>query len=159
GILPSAETIGILAPILLLTARMLQGFSTGGEYGGATTFIAEYSPDKRRGFLSSWLEFGTFSGYVGAASIVTVMSLLLGNAVMLAWGWRVPSLLALRLCTIGLYLRVKLEETPVFQQNTVGVAKDSRGEHRKGQLRATVLDQWRAILPCIGLVLTFNVNN
>ena len=159
GILPSAETIGILAPILLLIARMLQGFSTGGEYGGATTFIAEYSPDKRRGFLSSWLEFGTFSGYVGGASIVTVMTLLLGNDVMLAWGWRIPFLLALPLGTIGLYLRVKLEDTPVFQQHTEGFAKDSQGERRKGQLRETVLDQWRAILLCIGLVLAFNVNN
>lgn len=159
GLIPSAATIGIAAPILLLVARMLQGFSTGGEYGGATTFIAEYAPDKRRGFLASWLEFGTVSGYVGGAAIVTVMTLLLGSDAMQAWGWRIPFLLALPLGAIGLYLRIKLDDTPVFNQNTDGFAKDSQGERRKGQLRETVVGQWRAMVLCVGLVLVFNVNN
>lgn len=159
GLIPSAETIGIAAPILLLFARTLQGFSTGGEYGGATTFIAEYAPDKRRGFLASWLEFGTVAGYVGGASIVTVMTLLVGSDAMLEWGWRIPFLLALPLGAIGLYLRLKLEETPVFQEDTQGFAKDTQGQRRKGQFRATILDQWHPILLCIGLVLAFNVNN
>jgi len=159
GLIPSAATIGVAAPVLLLVARMLQGFSTGGEYGGATTFIAEYAPDRRRGFLSSWLEFGTVSGYVGGATIVTVMTLLLGSEGMLAWGWRVPFMLALPLGAIGLYLRVKLEETPVFNQNTDGFAKDAEGERRKGQFRETIVGQWRNILLCIGLVMVFNVNN
>ncbi|GAA0983338.1 MFS transporter [Nocardiopsis tropica] len=159
GLIPSAATIGIAAPVLLLVARMLQGFSTGGEYGGATTFIAEYAPDRRRGFLSSWLEFGTVSGYVGGAGIVTLMTLVLGPEGMLAWGWRIPFLLALPLGGIGLYLRLKLEETPVFNQNTEGFAKNAEGGHRKGQLRETVVGQWRTILLCIGLVMVFNVNN
>ena len=159
GLIPSAATIGIAAPILLLVARMLQGFSTGGEYGGATTFIAEYAPDKRRGFLASWLEFGTVSGYVGGAAIVTVMTLLLGADAMQAWGWRIPFLLALPLGAIGLYLRLKLEDTTVFNENTDGFAKDAEGQRRKGQLRETVVGQWRAMLLCIGLVLVFNVNN
>ena len=159
GLIPSAESIGIAAPILLLFARMLQGFSTGGEYGGATTFIAEYAPDKRRGFLASWLEFGTVSGYVAGASVVTVMTLFVGSDAMLDWGWRIPFLLALPLGAIGLYLRLKLEDTPVFQENTEGFAKDTQGQRRKGQFRATILDQWHPILLCIGLVLAFNVNN
>ena len=162
GLIPSASAIGITAPILLLVARMLQGFSTGGEYGGATTFIAEYSPDERRGFLSSWLEFGTVSGYVGGAAIVTAMTLLLGPDTMLAWGWRIPFLLALPLGAVGLYLRFKLEETPVFTdsaEHTAGFAKDSQGRRRRGQLRATVIGQWRNMLLCVGLVLVFNVNN
>ncbi|MFE9245903.1 MFS transporter [Nocardiopsis sp. NPDC006938] len=159
GLIPSAASIGIAAPILLLVARMLQGFSTGGEYGGATTFIAEYAPDRRRGFLASWLEFGTVSGYVGGAGIVTVMTLLLGTDTMHDWGWRIPFLLALPLGAIGLYLRVKLEETPVFNENTDGFAKDEEGERRKGQFRETIVGQWRAIVLCIGLVMVFNVNN
>ncbi|WP_150253744.1 MFS transporter [Nocardiopsis deserti] len=159
GLIPSAASIGFAAPVLLLVARMLQGFSTGGEYGGATTFIAEYAPDRRRGFLASWLEFGTVSGYVGGASVVTVMTLLLGQDTMQDWGWRIPFLIALPLGAVGLYLRVKLEDTPVFEQNTEGFAKDSHGGHREGQLRATVVDQWRHILLCVGLVLVFNVNN
>lgn len=159
GLIPSAASIGFAAPVLLLVARMLQGFSTGGEYGGATTFIAEYAPDRRRGFLTSWLEFGTVSGYVGGATVVTVMTLLLGSDTMQDWGWRVPFLIALPLGAVGLYLRVKLEDTPVFEQNTEGFAKDSHGGHREGQLRATVVDQWRHILLCVGLVMVFNVNN
>ncbi|MFE1098898.1 MFS transporter [Nocardiopsis alba] len=159
GLIPSADTIGIAAPILLLLARMTQGFSTGGEYGGATTFIAEYAPDKRRGFLSSWLEFGTFSGYIGGAGIVTLLTLFLGDETMLAWGWRIPFLLALPLGAIGLYLRIKLEETPVFDQNTDGFAKDTGGARRKGQLRETIVEQGHAILLCLGLVMVFNVNN
>ena len=72
GCIPSQSSIGILAPILLLVARLVQGFSTGGEYGNAMTFIAEYAPDRKRGFLGSWLEFGTFTGYIMGAIIVTV---------------------------------------------------------------------------------------
>ncbi|CAL9397241.1 Proline_betaine transporter [Nocardiopsis dassonvillei] len=159
GLIPPAAAIGTAAPVLLLVARMLQGFSTGGEYGGATTFIAEYAPDKRRGFLASWLEFGTVSGYVGGATVVTAMTLLLGSDAMLAWGWRIPFLLALPLGAVGLYLRVKLDETPVFTENTQGFAKDSEGRRRRGQLRATIVGQWRNILLCVGLVLVFNVNN
>ena len=64
GLIPGYNSIGIAAPLLLLLARLLQGFSTGGEYGGAATFIAEYSTDKRRGFMGSWLEFGTLGGYL-----------------------------------------------------------------------------------------------
>lgn len=159
GLIPSAETIGVAAPILLLVARMSQGFSTGGEYGGATTFIAEYSPDKRRGFLASWLEFGTISGYVAGASIVTLMTMTLGGETMVEWGWRVPFLLALPLGGIGLYLRLKLEDTPIFEGSSESFAKDSAGERRKGQLRETFVDQWRAMLLCMGLILVFNVNN
>jgi MHS family proline/betaine transporter-like MFS transporter len=159
GLIPSAATIGVAAPVLLLVARMVQGFSTGGEYGGATTFIAEYAPDRRRGFLASWLEFGTVSGYVGGASIVTVMTLALGPDAMEAWGWRVPFLLALPLGAVGLYLRLRLEDTPVFEQNADGFAKDDRGRRREGQLRETIVGQWPALLLCVGLVMVFNVNN
>ncbi len=91
GIIPDYGTIGMAAPILLLLARLVQGFSTGGEYGGAMTFIAEYAPDRRRGFLGSWLEFGTLVGYILGAAIVTVLSATLSQADLLSWGWRIPS--------------------------------------------------------------------
>ncbi|MEV2274798.1 MFS transporter [Nocardiopsis sp. NPDC049922] len=159
GLIPSASAIGVAAPLLLLTARMLQGFSTGGEYGGATTFITEYAPDRRRGFLASWLEFGTVSGYVGGAAAVTVLTLALGSDTMLTWGWRIPFLLALPLGAAGLYLRLRIDDTPVFTHNTSGFARDAHGARRTGQFRATVVDQWRAMVLCAGLVMVFNVNN
>ena len=158
GMLPTASTVGVLAPILLLVCRMLQGFSTGGEYGGATTFIAEYAPDRRRGFLGSWLEFGTITGYITGASIVSLMTLLIGSDAMTAWGWRIPFLLALPLGAVGLYLRLRLGDTPAFTQTR------QRGQTLAAtglgtQFRQTVVRQWRALLICIGIVLAFNVNN
>lgn len=94
GLIPSHGTIGLWAPALLILFRMLQGFSTGGEYGGASTFIAEYAPDKRRGFFGSFLEFGTLAGYVGAAGLVTALYALLDTGQMESWGWRIPFLVA-----------------------------------------------------------------
>lgn len=114
GLIPSYATIGVGAPILLLAARLVQGFSTGGEYAGASTFIAEYAPDKRRGFFGSWLEFGTLAGYIGGAGLVTLMTALLSTDDLLSWGWRVPFLIAGPMGIIGLYLRMRLEETPAF---------------------------------------------
>ncbi len=92
GIIPSYASIGIMAPILLLVARLVQGFSTGGEYGGAATFIAEYSTDKHRGFMGSFLEFGTLGGYLLGACLVTVMTSVISSEAMMSWGWRVPFL-------------------------------------------------------------------
>lgn len=94
GLIPSYERIGIWAPVLLLLARVVQGFSTGGEYGGAATFIAEYSTDRNRGLMGSWLEFGTLGGYIAGAGTVTALHMLLSNAQMLDWGWRIPFLVA-----------------------------------------------------------------
>ncbi|WP_241833046.1 MFS transporter [Streptomyces caatingaensis] len=116
GLIPSYATAGFWAPVLLIVLRMLQGFSTGGEYGGAATFIAEYAPDKRRGYYGSFLEFGTLAGYVGAAGLVTVMGVWLGGDGMREWGWRVPFLVAGPLGLVGLYLRLRLEDTPAFRR-------------------------------------------
>ena len=82
----ATHTIGIAAPILLLLARLVQGFSTGGEYGGAATFIAEYAPDHKRGFYGSFLEFGTLAGYVLGASLATAVQLGLPEEALLTGG-------------------------------------------------------------------------
>ncbi|MFJ7177464.1 glycine betaine/L-proline transporter ProP [Streptomyces massasporeus] len=155
GLIPSYATIGVGAPILLLAARLVQGFSTGGEYAGASTFIAEYAPDKRRGFLGSWLEFGTLAGYIGGAGLVTIMTALLSADDLTSWGWRIPFLIAGPMGFIGLYLRMRLEETPAF------AAEAEKAEHNrpKTPLREMVTGQWRALLLCVGLVLVFNVTD
>ncbi|MFJ9352435.1 MFS transporter [Streptomyces sp. NPDC101237] len=159
GLIPSFATIGIAAPILLLLARMVQGFSTGGEYGGATTFVAEYSPDRRRGFLSSWLDFGTFVGYALGSALVTVLNLLLTDAQMLSWGWRLPFLIAGPLGVIGLYMRLKLEESPAFQQQLDDHEKSLAQASAGGELKNVVTRYWRPLLICMGLVLLYNVTN
>ncbi|MFC8067701.1 glycine betaine/L-proline transporter ProP [Streptomyces sp. NPDC057293] len=155
GLIPSYATIGVWAPVLLLAARLVQGFSTGGEYAGASTFIAEYAPDKRRGFLGSWLEFGTLAGYIGGAGLVTLMTALLSDGDLTSWGWRIPFLIAGPMGIVGLYLRMRLEETPAFAAE---VAKAER-KRPKVPLREMVTGQWRALLLCVGLVLLFNVTD
>ncbi|WP_226483576.1 glycine betaine/L-proline transporter ProP [Streptomyces parvulus] len=155
GLIPSYATIGVWAPVLLLVARLVQGFSTGGEYAGASTFIAEYAPDKRRGFLGSWLEFGTLAGYIGGAGLVTLMTALLSDGDLTSWGWRIPFLIAGPMGIVGLYLRMRLEETPAFAAE-MAKAETNRP---KVPLREMVTGQWRALLLCVGLVLVFNVTD
>ncbi|MET7744112.1 glycine betaine/L-proline transporter ProP [Streptomyces sp. NPDC005385] len=155
GLIPSYASIGVGAPILLLAARLVQGFSTGGEYAGASTFIAEYAPDKKRGFFGSWLEFGTLAGYIGGAGLVTLMTALLSTEDLLSWGWRIPFLIAGPMGIIGLYLRMRLEETPAF---TAELDK-AEADRPKVPLREMITGQWRALLLCVGLVLVFNVTD
>ncbi|MFJ7147942.1 glycine betaine/L-proline transporter ProP [Streptomyces sp. NPDC100445] len=155
GLIPSYATIGVGAPLLLLAARLVQGFSTGGEYAGATTFIAEYAPDKKRGFLGSWLEFGTLAGYIGGAGLVTLMTALLSADDLTSWGWRIPFLIAGPMGIIGLYLRMRLEETPAFAAEV----EKAEAARPKVPLREMVSGQWKALLLCMGLVLVFNVTD
>ncbi|SAK69875.1 general substrate transporter [Caballeronia arationis] len=158
GLIPSYGSIGIFAPILLLVARLLQGFSTGGEYGGAATFIAEFSPDKKRGFMSSFLEFGTLVGYVLGAGVVAVLTATLSQESLLSWGWRIPFLVAGPLGLIGLYIRMKLEETPAFQREADKRESEAHATPKQ-QFRDTLMKQWKPMLQCIGLVLIFNVTD
>lgn len=156
GLIPSYERIGIWAPVLLLLARVVQGFSTGGEYGGAATFIAEYSTDRNRGLMGSWLEFGTLGGYIAGAGTVTALHMLLSNAQMLDWGWRIPFLVAGPLGLLGLYMRMKLEETPAFR---AFAEEAEKREHDRPGLGALFQVHGRQLLVCMGLVLVFNVTD
>lgn len=156
GLIPSYQKIGILAPVLLLIVKMAQGFSVGGEYSGAATFIAEYSPDRKRGFMSSWLDFGSIAGFVSGAAIVLLISNFLTHEVFLDWGWRVPFFLAAPLGLIGLYLRHALDETPAFQKQ-VDNLKNSPEAMINLSFRKIVFTQWKPLLVCIGLVIVTNV--
>ncbi|MDQ7908312.1 MFS transporter [Phytohabitans sp. ZYX-F-186] len=157
GLLPGYAQIGVWAPVLLLVARLIQGFSTGGEYGSAMTFIAEHSPDRRRGFVASWLEFGTLAGFVLGAALVTVLTTVLSSGALDSWGWRIPFLVAGPLGLVGLYLRLRLAETPAFEH------LENRAPARPTGLRKEVADlarnQRRPVLICLGLVLVLNVNS
>ncbi|MCG5076721.1 glycine betaine/L-proline transporter ProP [Paraburkholderia tagetis] len=158
GLIPSYESIGILAPILLLVARLVQGFSTGGEYGGAATFIAEFSTDRRRGFAGSFLEFGTLAGYILGAGTVAVLTELLSQHAMLSWGWRVPFFIAGPLGLVGLYIRLRLEETPAFKKEAEA-REASDNAHPTQTFLKRFEHEWKALLQCVGLVLIFNVTD
>lgn len=156
GLLPSFETIGVLAPILLIVLRAVQGFSTGGEYGGAATFMAEYAPDRKRGFLGSFLEFGTMGGFALGSLIVLLGETFLGHDGMMEWGWRIPFLIAGPMGLIGMYLRSKLGETPVFEE---AEELDATQDSALGGLKDLLTGYWRPILTMAGLVIAVNVVN
>ncbi len=158
GVLPGYASIGLVAPFLLLGCRLVQGFSTGGEYGNAMTFIAEYAPDRRRGVLGSMLEVGTFAGYLLGAGVSTLVAAVLTDQQMLSWGWRLPFFLALPLGVIGVYLRAKLADTPAFLQLESESETRERENKVGGQFR-DIFRLWPNMLACIGLVLAWNVTN
>ncbi|MCH4244598.1 glycine betaine/L-proline transporter ProP [Acinetobacter gerneri] len=154
GLIPSFETIGIWAPILLLIVKVAQGFSIGGEYAGAAIFVAEYSPDRKRGFMGSWLDFGSIAGFVLGAGTVSLITFLVGESSFADWGWRIPFFLALPLGIIGLYLRNALDETPVYQQHSEA---QSTQKPKKFSFKEILKNNKRALLVCIGLVICTNV--
>ncbi|SPZ44953.1 Proline porter II [Plesiomonas shigelloides] len=158
GLIPSYDSIGIWAPILLLLAKLAQGFSVGGEYSGAAIFVAEYSPDKKRGFMGSWLDFGSIAGFVLGAGVVVVLSSVLGEQRFMAWGWRLPFFLALPLGVIGLYLRHALEETPAFQKHSENLQQHSAADAPQPVSFAEIArGHWHSLLSCVGLVIATNV--
>ena len=114
GLLPGYDTIGVLAPILLVSMRVLQGLALGGEYGGAATYIAEHSPDGRRGYYTSWIQTTATLGIVLALLVILVCRLGFGDETFVAWGWRVPFLISAVLVGLSIYIRLKLEESPLY---------------------------------------------
>ncbi len=156
GLVPSYDSIGLWAPILLVLLRMIQGFSTGGEYGGAATFMAEYAPSRKRGFLGSFLEFGTLAGFSLGALLMLGFSLLLGDEAMHSWGWRLPFLVAAPLGLVGIYLRSRLEDTPVFRELE---ARGEKEEQTTTQFKDLLIGYWQPILRLGGLVVALNVVN
>jgi len=156
GLVPGYDVIGFWAPLLLVLLRMIQGFSTGGEYGGAATFMAEYSPDRKRGFCGSFLEFGTLGGYALGAIVVLAVELFSSDPFMSTWGWRIPFLIAGPMGLIGLYLRTKLEETPVFRELDAEGEVESTPTH---EFKDLVTEYWKPLLLLGGLVIALNVTN
>lgn len=115
GLIPSYDTIGVAAPVLLVVVRIVQGFSAGGEYAGGAALIAESAPREHRGFLVSMMPASTGAGLLTGSLFSFVMTSSLSEDQLLAWGWRVGFLLALPMGVIGLYIRLKLEETEPFR--------------------------------------------
>ncbi|MGE0741676.1 MAG: MFS transporter [Hyphomonadaceae bacterium] len=116
GLLPTAEQIGIWAPILLVTARVAQGFALGGEYGGAAIYVAEHAPPKRRGAATGWIQGTASIGLIGALAVVLGTRALMGEEAFRAWGWRIPFLVSIGLLAISVWIRMQLEESPAFKK-------------------------------------------
>jgi MFS family permease len=116
GVLPGYSTMGVLAPVLLIALRLLQGLALGGEYGGAATYVAEHAPPGKRGLYTSFIQITATFGLFLSLLVILGMRLWLGTESFEAWGWRIPFLLSAILVGVSVYIRMQLHESPVFQQ-------------------------------------------
>ena len=116
GLLPSYASVGVAAPIALVVLRLLQGLALGGEYGGAATYVAEHAPDKKRGLFTSFIQTTASLGLFAALLIVIGVRTLVGEEAFAAWGWRIPFIVSIALLAVSLWIRLQLEESPVFQK-------------------------------------------
>ncbi|WP_245464186.1 MFS transporter [Rhizobium sp. NXC24] len=114
GLVPTYESIGIAAPLILLFIRMLHGFGIGGEQGNAILIMCEHAPAKRRGYFGSWVQTGAPAGFILPLGIFAALTATLSEEAFMSWGWRIPFLLSLVLVAVGMYIRLQLTESPLF---------------------------------------------
>ena len=150
GILPTSDSIGIIAPIILIVLRLLQGLALGGEYGGAATYVAEHAPHGRRGFYTSFIQVTATAGLFLSLLVILFTQLAVGPEAFKAWGWRVPFLLSIGLLGISVWIRLQMEESPAFKK------MKAEGTHSKAPL-TEAFGQWKnakvAIIALLGLVM------
>jgi MFS family permease len=145
GFVPSYESIGIAAPLLLLLLRLLQGLALGGEYGGAAVYVAEHVEDKKRGFYTSFIQITATAGLFTSLGTISAVRLSVGDAAFKAWGFRVPFLLSILLVGLSLYVRLKLKESPLFTRlkatgkTSAAPVKDSLGSGKNFRLMLLAL--------------------
>lgn len=151
GLIPTYAQIGLAAPLLLALARLLQGFATGGEFGGATAFLAEHAPARWRGFYAGWLQTGIFSAAIAAGLMGAAVSHYLLPEAAQAWGWRVPFVIGIVLAPLGLFIRRRLPESPLFKQQA--------GTPAVSALRQAASSQFGHVLLMVGAVLPSTVGS
>ncbi|MDQ6857837.1 MAG: MFS transporter [Chloroflexota bacterium] len=148
GLLPDYKTIGIIAPIVLVSLRLLQGLALGGEYGGAAIYVAEHAPDDKRGFYTAWIQTTATIGFFLALGIILAFRTNMSAADFASTGWRYPFLISAVLLAIAIYIRMRLQETPLFARlkargettkNTATWARDSFGGRKVGTIALVLL--------------------
>ncbi|MFI1487105.1 MFS transporter [Streptomyces sp. NPDC020747] len=166
GTLPTYATIGILAPILLVVLRLVQGFGAGAEIAGATVMLAEYAPVKKRGLISSLVSLGTNSGTLAASGLWAILLAVLSEEQLLSWGWRLPFLLSFGLMIFAVWIRRSLKESPVFEERPdvvdgVALARDevesaiATADEHKGSVLAAGIRQRKGKAFFLALGLRF----
>ncbi|HWM37575.1 MAG TPA: MFS transporter [Streptomyces sp.] len=166
GLLPTHAAVGSLAPVLLTTLRLVQGFALGGEWGGAVLLVSEHGDAKRRGFWASWPQTGVPAGQLLATAVLAVLTATLSDAAFLSWGWRVPFLLSGVLVVIGLWIRMAVDESPVFKEAQARAearkaeATQGKGEHQveRMPLVAVLRYHWRDVLIAMGARMAENIS-
>jgi len=134
GVLPSYSSAGLIAPVLLIALRLLQGLALGGEYGGAATYVAEFAPQGKRGLYTSWIQTTATLGLFAALLVVIGTRTAIGEDAFKAWGWRIPFLISILLLAVSLWIRLKLAESPVFvKMKTLGTTSKAPLKESFGQ--------------------------
>jgi MFS family permease len=150
GILPTSDQIGILAPVILIALRMLQGLALGGEYGGAATYVAEHAPNGRRGFYTSFIQITATAGLFLSLIVILLTRTVVGEQAFAAWGWRVPFLVSILLLLISVWIRMQMEESPAFRK------MKEEGTGSKAPI-SEAFGQWKnakiALFALLGLVM------
>ncbi len=148
GVLPTYERIGIAAPAMLTALRFIQGFALGGEWSGAATLTTEHAPANRRGWYGSWVQYGALGGILMSTGTVLILSETLTERQFVTWGWRVPFLLSGVLLVVGLFIRLRIEESPVFQDVL------EAGTRPRVPALAVLRSHWWTVLRVMGMHLT-----
>ncbi|HEY3196581.1 MAG TPA: MFS transporter [Nitrospirales bacterium] len=151
GLLPTFDTIGIVAPILLICFRFLQGLSVGGEFTGSVTFLVEHAPPSQRGYIGSWAGFSAQTGALLGSGVSAVVALNVTEAALYQWAWRLPFLFGSLIAVMGWYLRTRIPESPAFEQARLAQALST------SPIRDVFTHQRRAIVQVIGLVWVHGV--
>ncbi|MEU2444830.1 MFS transporter [Streptomyces althioticus] len=160
GLMPTHATIGSMAPILLTVLRLVQGFALGGEWGGAVLLVSEHGDARRRGFWASWPQTGAPAGQLLATGVLALLTAVLSESAFGAWGWRIPFLLSGVLVIVGLWIRLSVDESPVFKEAL------KRAEARKAEdapaermpLVAVLKHHWRDVLVAMGARMAENIS-
>ncbi|MGZ8281476.1 MAG: MFS transporter [Allosphingosinicella sp.] len=149
GLLPSYAAIGVAAPVMLVVLRLIQGLALGGEYGGAATYVAEHAPNHRRGLFTSFIQTTATLGLFAALLVVIGIRSWLGEEAFAAWGWRIPFLISLGLLAVSMWIRLQLEESPVFrrmkEEGTTSKAPLTEAFARWGNLRLVLIALFGAV--------------
>ncbi|MFC8273022.1 MFS transporter [Streptomyces sp. NPDC057271] len=160
GLLPTHATVGAAAPLLLTALRLVQGFALGGEWGGAVLLVSEHGDARRRGFWASWPQTGAPAGQLLATGVLSALTALLSDSAFLAWGWRIPFLLSGVLVIVGLWIRLSVDESPVFKAALAAAEerKAATAQVEKMPLVAVLKHHWRDVLIAMGARMAENIS-
>ncbi|MEU3297205.1 MFS transporter [Streptomyces longwoodensis] len=162
GLLPTHASVGTAAPVLLTLLRLVQGFALGGEWGGAVLLVSEHGDARRRGFWASWPQTGAPAGQLLATGVLSLLTAVLSDDAFTSWGWRVPFLLSGVLVMVGLWIRLSVDESPVFRQALAAAEarRAARGADaaEKLPLVAVLRHHWRDVLVAMGARMAENIS-
>ncbi|MFF7656531.1 MFS transporter [Streptomyces sp. NPDC007983] len=159
GLLPTHATVGSAAPVLLTTLRLVQGFALGGEWGGAVLLVSEHGDARRRGFWASWPQTGAPAGQLLATGVLSALTGLLSEGAFESWGWRVPFLLSGVLVLVGLWIRLSVDESPVFKAALAQAeARKTTDVAERMPLVAVLRHHWRDVLVAMGARMAENIS-